>query len=229
MKSLISAGRGCLSAAVAMFVLAGGAHASLIGIHNTGVTAGGVAQPDGSAELFYHFFSVPAGCSGICANTQVRQGLGGGFPIPPWLPDSTISAWIGPLTTDAVGPAGDYIYRITFDLSGLIPGTALLGGRWSTDNGGTNILLNGVSEVPPNAASPDFTAWTPFSINSGFRPNVNTLDFVVNNQGGPTGLRVEFTTATADPISQQGVPEPASLFLLGAGLVAFGMFRRRLA
>jgi len=90
-----------------------------------------------------------------------------------------------------------------------------------------DILLNGVStgNTIPVGFSPNYSfgAWTPFTIASGFIAGVNTLHFVVNNDAGPTGIRVELT-GTADPS-----PEPASLFLLGAGLVAFGIFRRRLA
>ena len=50
----------------------------------------------------------------------------------------------------------------------------------------------------------------------------NTLDFFVNNDGGPTGVRVEFFTAAA-------VPEPSSMTLLGLGALSLGgyVLRRR--
>jgi len=111
-----------------------------------------------------------------------------------------MSAWISPsLTTDALSDgAGTYNYRYetTFDLTGLNPASARLAGRWSTDNGGVDIFINGISTGQANTAQ--FVAWTPFQITSGFVAGTNRIAFVVNNGGpgavpgsDPTGLRVE--------------------------------------
>ena len=58
--------------------------------------------------------------------------------------------------------------------------------------------LNGVGT---GLTSGGFLSYTPpFTLNSGFVPGVNTLDFLVNNAGdapNPTGLRAELS-ATAD-------------------------------
>jgi hypothetical protein len=220
MKDLVFTGRICLSVAVAILILAGAAYAGPIAIFNTGVNGSGTPLANGTiGDSHYTLISVPSGGTAIQVLTSA-----GGFPIPPWLADDAVSAWIGPNNNeDDFGPAGSFTYRTTFTLSGFNPATASLVGKWATDDFGTNILLNGVST---GNASGGFSSWSAFTINSGFVAGVNTLDFVVSNgiADGPTGLRVE-VTGTADPT---GVPEPASFLLLGAGLAAFGIFRRRL-
>jgi len=76
-------------------------------------------------------------------------------------------------------------------------------------------------------SSVGYSSLGPFTLGSGFIAGINTLDFVVNNIGGeitnPTGLRVEFQSATADQ-----VPVPAAIWLLGSGLLGLiGIARRR--
>jgi hypothetical protein len=212
-------------------VTAWGAHASAanIDIFNTGVDAGGaVVAHNTVGDLHYSLTSVPAGSvSEIRAITSA-----GGFPIGPWVGDNTESRWIGPNNNGNLdGPGGEYKYETTFDLTGLIPGTALLTGQWSADNGGVDILLNGVStgNTHPGGTTA-FTSFASFVIDSGFIAGVNTLEFIVNNLPGngdnPTGLRVEFREATAS-----AVPLPAALPLMAAGLGAFGFmgWRRKRA
>ena len=108
-----------------------------------------------------------------------------------------------------------------FDLTGLVPGSAMITGRRATDNSGT-MFLNGVNTG--NTVS-GFTAFTTFSINSGFVAGVNTLEFIVLNLAGtvgnPTGLRVELS-GTADV-----VPEPGTVVLLGSGLAGLFAWRMR--
>jgi len=202
----------------ALLALSCAGHANPIGVFNTGVNSSGVPLADGTlGDTHYLLTSVPAGST---TSIRVRTSAGG-FPIGPWVGDDSISAWIGP-NNDAQldGPVGSYDYRTTFDLTGLNPATASLTGQWSVDNEGLDILINGVSK---GITAGGFSAFTGLSISSGFVAGVNTLDFIVNNDGGPTGLRVEISgTAEAS-----AAPEPASFVLIGAGLLALSRLRRR--
>jgi hypothetical protein len=200
----------------AVFALAGAAHANPIIIFSTGVDGSGIPLPDGTiGDPHYLLTVVPGGTTEIRVRTSV-----GGYPIPPWIGDDSISAWIGPNNDLQVdGPVGNFEYQTTFSLAGLNPDTAVLSGRWATDDDSVGtILLNG---VPTANSATTYNVWYAFSINSGFVAGNNTLDFIVHNNGGPTGLRVEIS-GTAD-----SVPEPASLVLLAVGLAALTALRRR--
>lgn len=164
------------------------------GLFNTGVDAAGTPQADDASEMHYTL----AWASAV-AGTPTVATSSGGFPIGPWLGDNSVSAWIAPSpTTDgpnATSGAANYFYQTHFDLTGRDPTTAVIEGQWATDNGGIDILINGVSTGQSNPSG--FASWTPFRIAHGFLPGVNTLTFMVNNgageatASGPTGLRVE--------------------------------------
>ncbi len=147
-----------------------------------------------------------------------------------WVANTATAKWIAPASIvptnpGAIGtaPAGDYVYKTTFDLSGLIASTANITGKWASDNTGLGIYLNGnlVSGTGGGTGN-HFGAFRNFSVTSGFIDGLNTLEFHVRNasggSGNPTGLIVDMS-GTAQP-----VPEPATIAALGAGLLAF---RRR--
>lgn len=194
--------------------------AAAIPVFNTGVDSSGAVLPNGTiGDPHYQLVVVPAGGS----TQQIRvMTSAGGYPIGPWVGDNTLSRWIGPNNdADANGPVGTYEYVTYFDLTRLDPLTASLTGRWATDNPGTAMLLNGVITGNTSCC---FTQWTPFTINSGFVSGMNELRFRIQNEGGPTGLRVELA-GTANE-----VPEPASLLLVGTALAipVTRRFRKRL-
>jgi hypothetical protein len=213
-------------AAVALF--SGGVRQAqagpIAGLYNTGVDASGNPLPDSTVgDPHYALVSVPGG-----STTQLLvRGAAGGYPIPPYVGDDSLSAWIGPNNDHSLnGPNGVYDYRTTFSLAGLNAATASITGGWSTDNGGLQILLNGVDTGnPPTAFDQYAHGFAPFTISGGFLAGVNTLDFIVNNDGGPTALRVEMT-GTARP---GDAPEPTTLTLLGIGLagIVSCQWRRR--
>lgn len=90
-----------------------------------------------------------------------------------------------------------------------------IGGRWSTDNSGANIFVNGVGT---GQSAGGFTSWFNFGVNSGFVAGINTLDFLVRDAGVIAGFRVEMT-GSGDLAAS--VPEPRSiaLALLGFALL----------
>jgi hypothetical protein len=206
-------------------------------LFNSGVNSADVVLADNATDL--HYASVPPLApydeldvpAGNTSGGSTFEGPGvvtrasGGFPIPPWVADTTASAWITP-AGDSTGAGGNYFWETVFDLSGYDASTAVINGRWSSDNNGLDILVNG---TPTGQTNPgQFAAYSGFTIPANLLlPTTNVLTFVVNNgageanEVGPTGVRVEFDQREADVI-----PEPATLSLLFAGGAA-GLLRRR--
>jgi hypothetical protein len=191
------------------------------GLYNTGVDDLGAVLTDGTiGDSHFALVSVPGGTTDIRVRTAV-----GGYPIigyPFYTGDDTASAWIGPNNAaDLDGPVGTYIFRTTFDLAGRDPSTVKITGQWSDDDVGS-MYLNGVPlgiQTAPEGWA--FGYWSPFEINQGFVSGVNTLDFVVENRGGPVGLRVEFNVPGTDVTDAT-----SSIALLAGSLVTLGLISR---
>jgi hypothetical protein len=194
--------------------------AEAIAIYNTGVDNSGTVLPLGSVDPHFQLTVSPDPSSTAYVTV----------PYPNWV-SSTTARWLAPYqnsTNAFTAPAagGDYTYRTTFDLTGFIPATAQLSGRWATDNAGVDIFLNGIStgnQLPFGSGPFSYEVLTSFVISNGFVPGVNTLDFSVNNfidssgSPNPTGLIVEIA-GSADRVP---VPEPGSAELVFMTAVSF--------
>lgn len=172
-----------------------------INIFSTGVASDGTLLPGGAIDP--HYTVAPPGAAAGSAFVVQPTGFPLCVDVPcPWIPDGPNSNWIdpfGPIPSSGI-PVGDYVYTTTFDLTGLNPATAVLNGQWLTDNNGVEITLNG-NVFPFTTPFTSFTGpFSPFTINSGFVPGVNTLQFVVFEDGFVTGLRVE-VSGTAQAIA----------------------------
>lgn len=207
--------------------------ATILTLFNTGVDANGIAVTDNTPDPHWTLVE-PSPVTGV----PLAATSTGGFPIPPWLPDSIDSAWAGTLREDALGPGSntnigvnaDYHYQTTFSLAGLIPSTAAIAGRFAQDNFLVDVLVNGQSTgISDNVNS--FTTWTNFAFDpaaiANLTPGDNTVTFIVRSaqaDGGDdyTSLRVEWLTRTADAI-----PEPGSGILALIGASALLGRRRR--
>jgi hypothetical protein len=123
---------------------------------------------------------------------------------------------------------GDFTFTTTFDLTGELANTASLSGGMAADNAVT-VFLNGHQGATAAYGPPyGFSQFTSWSFNSGFVSGVNTLTFVVTNgnggsdTNGPMGLIVKIDSNSVSP-----VPEPASIALLGTGVMTLAGFARR--
>ena len=100
-------------------------------------------------------------------------------------------------------PVGSYVYETTFDLTGMVPSSAVLTGSAAADDVG-EIWLNGVKVANTGGR----LTMLPFTITHGlngaeFKKGLNKLDFVVGNGQSITGVLVQIR-GTARPIPQTG-------------------------
>lgn len=178
--------------------------ATIPGLFNTGVDDAGALLAAGVVDPHWRLMqSADAAAPGPNAFV-VREG----FPIPPWLANGPDSKWIAPQADQSSGNLpGNYTYRLAFDLTGFDPATAVITGRWSSDNAGLEVRLNG--QPTGLAFDGSFGTFSPeFTLRSGFLDGTNAIEFVVNNAGdgvNPTGFRAQLA-GTAEPAAPADAP-----------------------
>jgi hypothetical protein len=227
--------------------------AGQINIFDTGVNGAGVALSGGAADTHWQCLvncngNAFQGQSTATLNFPLPSTQETTPGSGPWMastlnlvhPVSPVSQWISFQSNVNTGPNAltEYDYTQTFDLSTFIATTLELKGFFAVDDTVLNILING-NVVTGFTNSGSASAPTPFDILStscGGSPNScglvngsNTITFrteqtpVAGTGLNPTGLLVEFNSATAD----SSVPEPATLVGVGLGLSLLGLVYRR--
>jgi hypothetical protein len=196
--------------------LSNASNAVPISIFNTGTNGSNASWGSANVSDIHYTVIAPSVFTPVTVDDTM-------YPFPIWMPNnygSPGSQWIGPAGPNANGPVAPFVYRTTFNLpANANLSTVSITGDWATDDGGTDIRING---TPTGQTSPFNNAFTPFSVNSGFVFGTNTLDFhLTNNGGGPTGLRVDHIAGSFQ------IPEPTAIALAVCGLLIIGSCVRR--
>jgi hypothetical protein len=221
----------CLSLSLA----AGQVQAATVVTYNTGTLTPGpapVLAPNTSVDL--HYTRVSTIGSGTTPGTVLGAALVETLGPGAWLAPGPNSEWIIPgFNYDGTVPAlpGTHYYQTSFNLTGYNVATAVFTGGWLEDDGIGAIYLNGIDLNVLAAGSyttpVNYINFAPFTLSAAtmgsgaFNAGMNYLTFEVFNVVGPTGLRVEYRG------DAQLVPEPGSYALMGLGLAAIGVARRR--
>ena len=190
------------------------AKAALPTIFSTGVDAFGIPLPLGAADNHYLSFT-----TGIQARVLDDQHA----PTP--YAQSPTSRWIWD-TSDGNG-TGFHTFQTSFFVTpAQVASGLLLTGSFAADNLANVYLNNGTTSIGTTTngvnGNQGFLTFAGFSASSGFIAGTNTLNFVVNNQGGEGGLNVDRVSLTAT-----SAPEPGTLALLAFGISGGIAVRRR--
>jgi len=180
----------------------GTAWGDTIQFFDTGIAADGSLLVSGAADSHYNLL-YSADSDGTTALATTAN--------PNWQQATTTAGWISPGSSGTQGwDSGYYTFETLLDLTGYDPTTASLSGLIAADNE-VSIYLNGGQSALYSGGG--FNSSSPFLLNNGFVNGINTIDFVVHNDGGPTGLMVDDALATANAPT----PEPTNLLLLASG------------
>jgi hypothetical protein len=137
-------------------------------------------------------------------------------------------------TTGGMEQWAFFVFRQTFDLTGYDPATAVLTFQWAADDSGQGgdrgtwvpkFKLNGGDWYGwPGPSAETYDYGNESSLSSGFISGLNTIDFYVEGNGVTDGFELRKVSFIARESS--AVPEPATMLLLGFGIVGLAGVRR---
>jgi hypothetical protein len=186
-----------LGLAVTAILSAVGVSRASLAIYPTGVDNSFAPLAGGNPDP--HYSLAPAGAAAPYPSAIVMD-LSLYWEVVPWV-NPQDARWIYTANLADSGARGWYVYRTNIDLTGYSLATARINGKWSCDQYG-NILFNGV-DTGISQGNDQWSTLHPFTISSGFRPGVNTLEFRVYLQDGYDGLVVSDIHVTAHRPSTQ--------------------------
>jgi hypothetical protein len=166
----------------------------LPGIYNTGLSDSGTLLADGQVDPHYKLVLNPN--NPASSNSVVQDSTAWPIAGGPWIPNSSMSKWIGPAFNTVGAATGNYSYQLSVDLTGYDPRTAFLAGSWAADDTGS-IFLNGVDTG--FLSTNYFASFSTFTLTNGFVLGTNLIEFRISNAASPTGLRVENLQGTLQP------------------------------
>lgn len=190
----------------------------VIGLYSTGVDDDGILLTPGTIDPHYSVISAPAG-TGSDVLTQLK--------LPFWKGPPAGANWVSVVDDGSTGiPAGDYVFRTTFDITAPDPSKVVLTGEWMVDNS-AEIFINGQStgvSIPFGlAAHQEIHDFVINDSNANFISGTNTLELRWNNADPSNNAG-----GIAMAISGSVVPEPSSVAFLGfLGLAGAIRYRRR--
>jgi len=193
-----------------------------IPLYGTGLDDNHVTLAAGSVDTHYTIREV----EGIDNHAEVLTS-----PHPYYAANDSASQWIWEKANGLPAGTGDSplirTFVTTFDLTGYDPSSAVIYGTWGTDNQGVDIRINGVSTgiSLPGVIVNNFSDLHAFTISGGFKKGINTLEFVIEDNGSLSAFRTALTCdADARP---DRIPELLTMLLFAAGVAGLVFFRKK--